>query len=70
MDHLGKHKECGMCVCVCACVCACVCVCVTVPKYYLGRQRWEETMVGILVDPIDLEKKKSNPYSSMVPLRN
>ena len=26
-------------------------------------------MVGILVDPIDLEKKKSNPYSSMVPLK-
>lgn len=29
-----------------------VCVCVNVPDFSLGNQRWEENVVGILVDPI------------------
>ena len=64
VDHLGKHKECGKCVCVC------VCVCFTSPEFYLGNQKWEESVVGILKDPTRPREEKNSPFSSSAPLRS
>ena len=37
-------------------VCVCVCVHFASPEFSLGRQSWEETVVGLLMDTLRLRE--------------
>lgn len=48
----------------------CVCMCFTIPEFYLGNQKWEESVVGILKDPTSPREEKNSPFSISAPLRS